>query len=317
MKSANITTLPTIPADAFSSADGCWTIDSTSGAGDNGFLDCARAGHPGVGAHGSTTQTIDNLLGCLPAVLAVGNVKKTANIVGHGNDGIIVTGTGQNVSDTKKYVAWWNRSSWQADLQRLRGRAAIIRLWACHPGTAQEGLDLLNYVCQETGAISMGPTGFLNCGGGSFSLEVNSTWQVVTPGQPLPQPIAAPTPHFDVVFNEMKISDGNGYEHIVPDDITAVEILTGGGRSVLKLALGESQDFIRTVVAFDSPFTVEGIPAAILTAQIRIHFGPAAERLVGASRDFLVWNDRRLEDAIHRGHFYSASVGLRSFLRAI
>ena len=244
-------------------------------------------------------------------------MKKTANFVGHGNDGIIVTGTGQNVSDTKKYIAWWNRNSWQADIQRLRGRAAIVRLWACHPGTAQEGLDLLNYVCQDSQAISMGPTGFLYCGGGSFSLEANSTWQVVTPGQPLPAPIPAPTPHFNLIFSVMKLTDGKEYEHIAAEDVTAVEILTGDGtRTLQKLAPQDSLDFIH-IVSFDAPFAVEGVPAAIVTARIRVHFRESAARLVGASRDFIVWNDRQLEDVKYPGHFYYAHSGLRSLLRMI
>jgi hypothetical protein len=323
MKTSKITKLTGIPADAFASADGCWTIDLTSGAGDNGFLDCARAGHPGVGAHGSTKQAVDNLLACLPAgiladdvgVKATAGVKKTANFCGHGNDGIIVTGTGQNVSDTLKYISWWNRNSWKADLQRLRGRAAIVRLWACHPGTGQDGLNLLDYICQETGAISMGPTGFLNCGGGQFSLEANSTWQVVTPGQPLPQPIAAPTPHFNLTFSDMKIATGKEYENIAVDDVAVVDVLTAdGSRTIHTLTTTDSIDLVR-VVGFDNPFTIDGVPAAIITARLRIHFATSAAKLVSATREFIVWNDRQLEDALYRGHFYHAQPGLKNLLR--
>lgn len=318
MKEKTFGTFELIPARAFGDLDGCWTIDATTGAGDNGFLDCARGGHPGVGGHGSTRQAVDNLLACLPtlALLSAG-VKKTANIVGHGNDGIVVTGTGQNVSDSTKYIAWWNRNTWKAELQRLRGRVAILRLWACHPGTAQEGLDLLNYVCQETGAIVMGPTGFLYCGGGSFTLEANSTWQVVTPGQPLPAPIPAPTAHLNEEITDMRVASGSGYEHIAAEDVTTVEIMSpDGSQTVQELTGIDSAGFLNSV-AFDAPFAVDGVPGGIVTAIIRLHFSSPAARLVGNTRPFIVWNDRQLEDAEYRGHFYRAQAGLRSMLRMI
>lgn len=293
------------------SIGGCWTIDSSTV--DNGFLVCARNENPGAGAHGTTAVAIDNLLGCLSAEASV---KRAANIVGHGNDGIIVTGTGQNVSDLLKYISWWNHSSWQADLQRLRGRVAMVKLWACHPGAGQEGLDLLDLVCQDTEAISFGPTGFLYCNDEGFHLEPNSTWQVVTPGQPLPNPIFAPTPH-RIEFTDMKIYTGSAYADIPVDQVTSIEVLSGdGSRTLTSLKSSAAQDFVRTI-AFDSPFFVNGVPAAILTARIRIHFSQVAASQIGDSREFLIWNDRQLEDAANPGHFYSAPSGLRTFLRSV
>ena len=161
----------------------------------------------------------------------------------------------------------------------------------------------------------MGPTGFLNCGGGQFSLEANSTWQVVTPGQPLPQPIAAPTPHFNLTFSDMKIATGKEYEHIAAEDVTIVEVLTAdGSRTIHKLTTSDSIDLMR-VVGFDDPFAIDGVPAAIITARLRVHFAASATKLVGATRDFIVWNDRQLEDALHCGHFYHALSGLKNLLR--
>jgi hypothetical protein len=356
METSQIVKLAGIPADAFASADGCWTIDQTTGTGDNGFLDCARAGHPGVGSDGNTKQAVDNLLYCLPPLgdpcqalvdqladleaqldaetdpfykralireiaqvrrrlIVCRAAKPISNIVGHGNDGIIVTGTGQHASDPLKYISWSNRNSWKANLQRLQGRTTTIRLWGCHPGTGQDGLNLLDYVCQETGAISMGPTGFLYCSGGNFSLEANSNWQVVTPGQPLPQPINAPTPHFTATFSNMKIKTEKGYEHIAAEDVTAVEIVTAdGNRTIQKLTTSDSIDLVRAV-GFDDPFTIDGVPGALITARVRVTFAASAAQLIGATREFIVWNDRQLEDVQHRGHFYHTQPGFRNLLR--
>lgn len=86
----------------------CWTIDHTTGAGDNGFLDAARSRYPQSRAHDSTAGAATNMLNCFyseidwePGLHPVVN----ANIVGHGAEGSIVTGTGQNANDTAKYIA--------------------------------------------------------------------------------------------------------------------------------------------------------------------------------------------------------------------
>ena len=161
----------------------------------------------------------------------------------------------------------------------------------------------------------MGTTGFLYCGSGNLSLEANSTWQVVTPGQPLPQPINAPTPHFNLAYSDMMISTGKECEHIAAEDVIAVEVLSpDGSRVIHKLATSDAIDMVR-LVGFGDPFTIDGVPAAIITARLRVHFGASAAKLVGATREFIVWNDRQLEDALDRGNYYHAQPGLLHMLR--
>src|SRR5437763_16874631 len=86
-----------IAADISSGAiNGCTTIDSFPN--DNGFLACARGGNPGARGDGSTADAVQNLLNCVAAG------KRHADIVGHGNDGIISSGQRQNPYDLNKYI---------------------------------------------------------------------------------------------------------------------------------------------------------------------------------------------------------------------
>src|SRR5277367_1281161 len=106
----------------------CWSIDQTSkaaGDADNGFLDCARSHTPGYGSHGATAQCVNNLSGCFGAGAGI------ANIVGHGNDGLIVTGQGQSPSDPNKFITTWNQNLWGPLVRALKGKASTIKLWAC------------------------------------------------------------------------------------------------------------------------------------------------------------------------------------------
>ena len=151
----------------------CWTIDRTSkaaGGADNGFLDCARGHTPGFMSDGSTPECATNLINCL------GVGQGIANIVGHGNDGLIVTGQGQTPSDPNKFITTWNENIWGPLLKPLKGKAGTVKLWACHPGTGQPGADLLYAMMLETNATCLGPTGFLYCSNNGLYLEPNSTW---------------------------------------------------------------------------------------------------------------------------------------------
>ena len=296
-----------IPVEALGSLEGCWTIDHTSGAGDNGFLDCARARFPTAGSHDSTASAVTNILNCFSAGVAKAgsaSVKKWANFVGHGNDGIIVTGTGQDVNDITKYVSWFNRSTWGPEMRRLNGSAQIIKLWACHPGTAQDGADLLFDLMQETNAICMGPTGFLTCGSNGLELEANSTWQVATPGQPKPAPIAAPTPHFVLDYPNLELST-QGRPHMLPmQSVISVEIISRRGQRVLLASAQDAMDFLR-LVDFTAPFELNGSLAAIPSGTLILTFRD--DKGAEHRREFLIYNNRLLQDQTDKKVYYRCS----------
>lgn len=290
--------------------EGCWTIDASTT--DNGYLACARAGYPQADRHSDTRQAIANLSGRLPA-------GGTANIVGHGYAGLVVTGTGQivNWADLRQFISNRSIQDWQQYFLQLKGQAAIIRLMACHPGTGQAGLDLLNELCKASGAVCMGPTGFVYCGGGAFTLESNSTWQVVCPGQPLPAPIGAPTPFFKVMATDMEIRTSAGYETVAIEQVRSIELLSADGSRTLASIRSDTAQTLARAIGFEVPFFVDGAPAAIMTGRIRVYFGSSAARTLGESREYLIWNDLQIEDAENRGHFYPVQSDFGTLIRML
>lgn len=302
-----MTELTLLSCEAFSaSTGGCWTIDYTSGAGDNGFLDCARAKTPGAASHASTAAAVSNLLSCVSAKTT--GVKKWAHIVGHANDGLIVTGTGQSASDPLKFIAWWNQNKWQAELAKLKGRVELLRLWGCHPGTGQEGADLLYALMQVTGATCMGPTGFLYCNTASgFSLEAGSTWQVASPGQPKPNPISAPTPHFEMAYDKLLL--GSDQQPVGLDEIDEVEVLNAAGNRILRLEAGHHRDVLQ-LVEFSRPMAVAGVPAALVTGKVILS-------VRGTKRSFTIYNNRLARDDSASENYYRVHESFAKVLNTL
>lgn len=278
----------------------CWAIDKTSkaaGGADNGFLDCARAHTPGFMSHGTTAECATNLSNCL------GVGQGIANIVGHGNDGLIVTGQGQAPSDPNKFITTWNENIWGPLLKSLKGKAGTIKLWACHPGTAQAGADLLYAMMLETNATCLGPTGFLYCSNNGLYLEANSTWQISSPGHPKPPPIKAPTPHFQIARDKwsLRISDG----HMINlGDVQSVEFRRG--QQSLLLLRDEMARGVLRFVDFASPVQIDGVLGAIVTAEIVITISAQ-----GRPRElkFLVYNNRLLVSEGEPPSYYRCSEG--------
>jgi hypothetical protein len=293
------------PAIAFGSAvqtaGSCWTIDATSkaaGGSDNGFLDCARAHTPGYRSHSSTGQAVGNLTACIAAGPGI------ANVVGHGNDGLIVTGQGQTPSDPQKFITIWNEYIWGPIIRALRGKATIIKLWACHPGTAQAGADLLYAMMQETNATCMGPTGFLYCGGAGFFLEPNSTWQVSSPGRPKPNPIAAPTHHFVVPQHMWKFEIGAG-QVIDLTRIKRIEVRRDG-QPMIRLREEAAKGFV-SLIDFAHPLQIAGVPGAIVTGELVLTYADSSD----AEREetFVIYNNRMVVRDADPPVYFNCSEG--------
>jgi hypothetical protein len=255
-------------------------------------------------SHGTTAGAVNNLVGC------IGGNTGIADIVGHGNDGLIVTGQGQSPSDPAKFVTTWNESSnWGPLFQSLRGKATIVRLWACHPGTGQPGADLLYAMMLRTNATCMGPTGFLYCGSGGFSLEANSTWQVASPGHPKPNPIAAPSPHFVVRFDQWVLALGNN-RMIDIQSISSVEV-TRDGRQLLSLQSDSAKGFLQ-LIDVTAPLHIDGAVGAIVTGHLRIVCRNDQGR--EAEKEFVIYNNRLLQSVDDPTVYYRCSESFGSVL---
>ncbi|MBB1287374.1 hypothetical protein HRH25_23560 [Flavisolibacter sp. BT320] len=288
---------------------GCTTIDADNN--DNGFLPCARAQNPGAGTHGSTAQAIANLITCM------GGGTGRPNIIGHGNEGLIVTGTGDETTDPDKYIYIANQSYWEPYVRQLRGRVSGLSLWACHPGTGATGADFLYNLARVINAPVAGPTGFVYCGGGpsDLYLEPGSVWQVATPTQ-RPNPINAPTPFFrDLVMN-LNLNFDQQYESIPVEKILNIEYIRGKTRDVAPLfsLAGNSAKDLVNLIQFDTPFNPGGIPAAVITGKLVVTFEHNNKQ---EQREFNVYNNRLIQDTTHTNTFYSCLEGFKDAVQML
>ena len=288
-------------AIAAGSITGCTTIDHTTT--DNGFLNCARASNPGSGSHGSTIDAVNNLLNC------IGARKIQTNIIGHGNDGLIVTGTGQITNDPDKYIGLWNQSNWQPKLTLLANRISSLYLWGCHPGTGVNGANFLYNVARVVNSPVSAPTGFLYCGGGKLWLEQGSTWQTATPTHK-PNPIPAPTPHLNfALMNTMKIMSNDAFVDLTADNVVSVSVTTAL-KDIGSLTADDSKSLL-ALIDFSQPITIPGIPAAISTGSIKATFDNNGRKI---NKEFIIYNNRLIVDAEALNTAYRCSEGISNFL---
>jgi hypothetical protein len=283
-------------------ASNCVSIDQTTN--DNGFLNCARLGFPEASNHGSTAGAVADLLACLGA--PTGN----ASIVGHGNDGIIVTGTGQSANDPDKYISLNNAIHWRPYIRQLRNHLYSFSLWACHPGTGDAGADFLYSIAQTVSCQVAGPTGFLYCDGGRLWLEPKSVWQVATPTN-RPTPIPAPTPHF-MSYSEIELpAMGSENRFVKLSSVTEVMYvpMLGRNRAPINLRGDEARDLL-SLVRFDAPFRPGGTPGALVTGILTVSFGDE-------TREFNIFNGRLLQDRSNPTFFYQATAGFDLMLKSL
>jgi len=137
-----------IQTEAIKSDSGCWTLQ----ANPEGDLDdpktwtnCERSQHPEAGSGEDTSQAIDHLFGCLSSLKeSEKSALRIANILGHGNDGYIITGP-KGTGGEGQFIAWRNHDSWKDDLSRLRGKISLLRLHVSCPGVGKMVSNLLDY----------------------------------------------------------------------------------------------------------------------------------------------------------------------------
>lgn len=170
-----------------SAIQGYVTVDSTSD--DNGYLTCGRnISQQGISASLANHSTALEAIANLAAYLNGAALPVEVIIIGHGYEGKIVTGAGQNAtSDEDKYIGYDNPLEWKEQLGQLRGKISFLYLFACNAGAGDEGTDLLNQIAEAIQAPVAAPTGFIFCGPNSYILERRTSWKVVTP-ETVPEP---------------------------------------------------------------------------------------------------------------------------------
>ncbi|MEI6790764.1 MAG: hypothetical protein WCK42_06255 [Myxococcaceae bacterium] len=291
---------------------GCHTTDSAPTPG-NTFLGCTLSAYPGCMKHDSTLHAVDNLVSCL-----VAGSGETV-LIGHGNDGIVITGDGQNPSNPDHFITTWNKGRWEASLRKIGAQKyPIFTILSCHTGAGEEGADLLFAIAQVIGKSVRARTGLTYCNNGEIIFEPGSTWQIASPEQ-RPKPIPDSRPQARV--NDLFAYEDQAVSKTMPlDSVTDVlvysVISTGTGVKIdsprIRLVNADAQDLLR-LVSFESALKINGHLMAIITAMLEIFFTDHAGN--SQVRRYAVYNDRFLEDQSFPGTLYPAIQSLRSALR--
>lgn len=277
------------------------TIDTSNN--DNGYLANARRLDPGAGAHSSTAQAASNLAGF--AIASVGG--GVFRITGHGNDGIITTGTGQQIIDSPRYISVRSQSDWQGPLGAFRGRCQRLELWGCHVGTGDAGADLLYALAQVIGSAVAAPTGFMYCNPDGMKMEPGSQWQEARPGY-RPPAIAAPTPHLERASMSLRLLQ-DGRELSINEDQIHTAIFEPASRAKMD-ALNAPRDLAEVLRAepLGEPQSIGGPLGALVTGALTITVrGPGGKDI---ERRFIVLNDRLLQDETTPERLYRAGPAL-------
>jgi hypothetical protein len=313
--SAQRKTRPTARRGKFQTINGYWgdafvaatstTIDHSTN--DNGYLVCMRRHFSGYRLHPSTSTAIGNLLG-------LGG--RSAQIVGHGDTAIVVTGTGQTAPDPAKYIALGNQSRWKPELARLKGRIDSLRVIACYTGAEAGGANLLFEMAKECGASVTAPTGLTWCGPNGWWLDPGARWQVATPTHK-PQPI--PKDPEGRSFGEITmlvLFDGDRKRQLKAEDVDTVVYQRQAGHqpsaaAPIVLQGASAIDFLR-LVNFAEPFEPGGVPGAIVSGTITLRF-KRSER----TWSFAVYGDSLLQDTGRPSVFYRTTEGFGEALQTL
>jgi hypothetical protein len=114
---------------------------------------------------------------------------------------------------------------------------------------------------------------------------------------------------------QILVADNAGVQEVRVSDVISAEYVplslrASATTAAITLRGNDAHGLIR-LVAFDAPFDPGGIPAAIATGKLILTFPlkGAAGKIEEVKREFLVYNDRLLQDIAYPQTFYHAFDG--------
>ena len=289
---------------------GCTSIDHTT---QDAYLDNARKGLPSAGNHDSTANAVSNLLNCAKAAGLT-----EMNIIGHGDTGIIITGTGLPPCEEgyQQCIRFDHPETWSRLISQLKDSCKSLVLWACDTGAEDEGAKLLWELANTTGTSVSAPTGLICCKNGVFSLiEQEATWQIAKPGPhppatihlpPRPLPSGPPQ-----VIRALRFIDPE-IPSVSFDEVLEIDYLPAGGPDrIFHLRPTQRTEFLQHI-DFEHPFETDCSIGAIRTGGILMRL----REPLGDHR-FSILNDRLLQNDQNQRAFYFAFDGFRQFLQSL
>jgi uncharacterized protein DUF4347 len=281
--------------------NGCITVDKS--VDQNSFLEFARKRHakPPNARHTSRQSAITNAQNCLAGG------KKIVNLVGHGDQGLILTGSADlNTTDTTKFIGLLNTAAWKADLSAITHPLTSLTLLACDTGAGSDGANLLKQLATTLNVTVEAPTGLVYLASGTSDpfLEPCAQWQKATPGV-LPDAILLPRlSQPDSLMTTLVL---RGVDRVAIADVVSLDLYqaTSVESPLIQSWSGREAQVAATYVEFDQPFEPGGVPAAIVTGMLVLTFKGATGN---EQRSFRVYNRRLVQDMTYGETFYYTAI---------
>lgn len=262
--------------------------------------------------HSTTDGAVNNFLSRLPLAEEEGfRGAGNLNIGGHGNEGFLETGSGQDGNQDYKtnIMSTWNSFIWGPQLQRLRGKSyPIMYVYSCHTGAGERGADFLFELAKQTKKPSAARTGFTYSNNKKLWFEKGSSWQVSTPDS-RPTPIPAPTPHFTKLTDTVELYIDKKITSVKITDITEVAIESSNAINGVRTQVNIDKSALRDFVAHlfgSKPYALPGEPLAQVTAKISLTIknGKKEKQL-----KYSIYNNRlAVSEGMESAHYARAAI---------
>ena len=278
----------------------CVTVDHENN--DSGYLYCSRKGpRP---SHPTTAVALDNILKCVKPGSSVA-------IIGHGEPGIISTGTGRGPTDKDRHIGFDNIKDWKPLFEPLKDlNLANLYLFGCGTGADQEGAELLFELAQAITATVVSITGDILCDRHYFSLDPKAHWITVDPkniNPPAPVP-AVTSPNYEYTQNDIYVQKNNYTRRLFKQDIITVGVKKLPEKPWNNINPDDILNLL-SVIDLSNPMNLRGIPNGMLSGVIKITFIHDLETI---EKEFYVLNNRLAidKDAPLLGYYCKNEIGI-------
>jgi len=230
-------------------------------------------------------------------------------ITGHGNQGLIITGSGQVASDPDEYMDQGNEPDWRPHAsQGINGQS--LTLFGCKTGGGTAGANFLRRVAAAVGKEVGAWTGDVWCspgrwpwGTGTFVTATKSRAPEVVESPEMYDPSEA--------MQTLRIQSADGPQEIPIANVTSVNYTPVGIYAqqfkAIKADNADAHSLLR-LVNFSKPFVTADKPGAVLTGLLTV-----AYQTQGGDehcRSFRVLAYSLLQDVCFPDTYYYASSAL-------
>ena len=173
-----VTVVTGVPTDLLTPGPAATVEDDSS---DN-TLNCGSL--KSLPVHGDTSEAFHNLSGTAAS-------EPRALIVGYGSPGTLCTGRASQCNSVDTSMNLFDVDDWKDSAQLIQGKFSKLTVLACNVGQFQDGADFISRLATETKTTVRAPTGLVWCQDNSLTVEPQTEWTEVEPGQQA-KPIEGP-----------------------------------------------------------------------------------------------------------------------------